>query len=140
MNAGYVTVSGHGSATTLAGWGNEPVLSTEQGAAKFAAAEAAGKIFHIYGCTTGNPGTEAALGLGKALVDAGAVGFFGYTADILRPMSNPPTEDHLNFYKELMQCDLVIDYWLLSGTTCQIAFDEAKKKYKELYDKMRVKS
>lgn len=120
FTSGFATMSGHGMAFYLTGWYLTPngplqeVLTT----GRYAPAEAAGKIFHMFACNCGYSG--ASPGLGIDLVNHGAVAFFGYS----EPFQLPPAE-----YIVFCDCDIEIDKALIDGDDCATAYQRARAKY-----------
>lgn len=116
FNAGYVTATGHGMWKYLTGWfvkGCSGPLQEILSVGHYEPVEAAGKIFHIFGCWTGYKGPS---GLGRDLVANGAVAFFGYCEQFMLPASQ---------YMVFCDCDIAIDMALIDGKTCDEAYRAA---------------
>ncbi|WP_431113332.1 LamG-like jellyroll fold domain-containing protein [Variovorax paradoxus] len=133
FDSGYVSASGHGMAYYLLGWyvsGTdgplEEVIGTS-GAAKFTPAEPKGKIIHFFACNCGYMGTSSP-GLGRALVAAGAVAFFGY---------NEPYAISTKFTKAFCAPDIEIDLQMIKGKTCAEAYSASIAKYDRTIKNLR---
>lgn len=120
MKAGYVTATGHGHSSSLTGWylngesGPLQEVITTIGKAKYTPEEVAGKIFHFFACNTGYRGPDGLPGLGRSMVAAGAVGFFGYK----EPYSLIRDKETRKYHVEFCDCDIAIDLSLINGKTC----------------------
>ena len=129
----YVSASGHGLPFDLFGWtvpGStdqlQEVLSTS-GPAKIVPAQVAGKIFHFLACKTGYAGSEY-HGLGRSLVEAGAVAFFGYDKEFIVVPKFPSAS---------CKGDIRIDLELIAGATCADAHEAAIKQYDRTINGLR---
>ncbi|CAB3759826.1 MULTISPECIES: LamG domain-containing protein [Burkholderia] len=132
---GYVSGAGHGKPTYLMGWyvsGNdgplEEVLATF-GAAKFSAQEVSGRIIHFFACNTGAAGTDSSPGLGRAMVTAGAVAFFGYNLPFIINVEESPA---------FCSCDIAIDLAMIAGKTCELAYNESIALYDSTIKRLKA--
>lgn len=108
-DVGYVSINGHGLSSYLTGYysggivGNplEEIANTSW----TTAAQAGGKIFHLFACKCG---ANSASGLGQFLVRNGARAFFGYSDSFAMPLA------HAN---DFIDCDIAVDTAMLAGKT-----------------------
>ncbi len=131
----YVTANAHGLADVLTGWNEAPdrpqdVLTTFAGPAQVTAAKAQGKIFHFFACECGRRGSTDRPGLGRRLVQLGALAFFGYE----KVVKIDP-----NYAAEFAACDIEIDLALMSEATCEQAHQRALALYIETEAQLRGK-
>jgi hypothetical protein len=141
FNCGYVSASGHGETTHLAGWlagedpdsaGDDPdrlllqqVVAT-QGVARFTDAMVRNKIIHFFACFCGYLGHPS--GLGQAMVAYGAVAFFGYKGKFMISVDYPA---------QFCAPDIEIDLQMLRGKTCAEASTAAIVKFNEMIKWLR---
>ncbi|MBS2027626.1 MAG: LamG domain-containing protein [Deltaproteobacteria bacterium] len=131
--SGYVSSGGHGRPTYQCGWyvsdptgPLEEVLSTS-GSARFV--NVANKIIHLFACHCGAAGTADRPGLGRAMVSAGAVAFFGYNVGFVL---------NVNQAAAFCDCDIKIDLALIGGGTCDDAYRQAIALYNSTIARLKV--
>jgi hypothetical protein len=112
LQADFVLGTGHGSKETFSGQNAEIVLQADQ------LPDVRGKFFKLLSCQTG------AI-LGPALIDAGALGFQGYTEDFVWVMdadyTSRPWADKMAG-QAIMPVITAINL-ILDGQTSKVAFD-----------------
>jgi hypothetical protein len=127
FTSGYVTAGGHGRPFRLTGWyasgtsGPLQDILIDSGPSGFLPVEAQGKIFHFFACNCGYLGTDTP-GLGRALVAAGAVAFFGYKEPFI-----------LSQIEQALFCepDIQIDLSMIAGNSCEDAYNDAISKFND---------
>lgn len=125
-SSGLVSAAGHGQPSYLLGANVAPgstemvVVLATYSVGQFTPPEAAGKIFHLFACYCGTPGSATSPGLAQALVAAGAKAAFGY---------NQPVKMTEAIVDAVGYCGSQIDLTLMAGGTCAQAYQAAYKAY-----------
>ncbi|WP_374382689.1 hypothetical protein [Dongia sp.] len=128
----YISAASHGEYLYLKGWfdGGKTVRPSEEdvlatyGDGRFPAQYIKGHIIHLFACKCGIAETlDGKIGLGKSMVNAGALAFFGY-------------QETYGMYESqvdrLCEPDMEIDKAILSGKTCGEALDLAYRRYDKI--------
>ena len=117
---GFASMAGHGEARYLTGWfekGNSGPAQEVLTRGSYDPAEVRSKIIHLFACLCGYAGS---IGLGRDVVSKGAVAFFGYYDKYIIPEAD---------YQTFCDCDIEIDKALISGRTCDQAYQAAIAKF-----------